>query len=149
MNFKMIFNTTGRVLKTEAAMLALPLLVSVIYKETCAWGFLAAIAVALALGFALTLAFRPDDRRIYTKEGLVTVALIWMSVSAIGALPFVISGDIPNYVDALFETISGFTTTGASIVTDVESLGKGILFWRSFTHWIGGMGVLVFVMAVT
>lgn len=149
MNFKMIFNTTGRVLKTEAAMLALPLLVSIIYKENCAWGFLAAAAVALAIGFALTLAFRPDDKRIYTKEGLVTVALIWISVSAIGALPFVISGEIPNYVDALFETVSGFTTTGASVITDVEAMSKGLLFWRSFTHWIGGMGVLVFVMAVT
>ncbi len=149
MNFKMIFNTTGRVLKIEAAMLALPLLVSIIYGENCAWGFAAAIAVALVAGFGLSLPFKPSDRRIYAKEGLVTVALIWITVSAIGALPFVISGEIPNYVDALFETVSGFTTTGASILTDVESMSKGLLFWRSFTHWIGGMGVLVFVMAIT
>ena len=86
---------------------------------------------------------------LFAKEGLVTVALAWIFVSLFGAIPFVISKDIPNYIDALFETVSGFTTTGASILTNIESLSKGMLFWRSFTHWIGGMGVLVFILAIT
>ncbi len=91
---------------------------------------------------------KPRNHVIYAKEGFATVALAWIIMSAIGALPFVISGEIPSYVDAWFETVSGFTTTGSSIVTDVEALSHGILFWRSFTHWLGGMGVLVFIMAI-
>jgi trk system potassium uptake protein TrkH len=97
---------------------------------------------------AMTLLIKPKNRVIYAKEGFVIVAFAWLLLSGIGALPFVISGEIPSYIDAFFETVSGFTTTGASILTNVEKMSHGLLFWRSFTHWIGGMGVLVFIMAV-
>lgn len=96
----------------------------------------------------MTLLIKPKNRVIYAKEGFVIVAFAWLLLSGIGALPFVISGEIPSYIDAFFETVSGFTTTGASILTNVEKMSHGLLFWRSFTHWIGGMGVLVFIMAV-
>lgn len=149
MNRKMVFYMIGQMIKLEAALLVLPLLVSLIYKEyTTALSFLITIGIALAVGFALTLIFRTKNRVIYAKEGFVIVALTWLALSAVGSLPFIISGEIPSFFDAFFETVSGFTTTGASIVVDVESMSHGILFWRSFTHWIGGMGVLVFIMAI-
>lgn len=149
MNHRMVFFTTGSVILTEAGLLLLPLLVSLIYREDCALAFLITIGITLAVGAAICLATRPKDRTLYSKEGLVIVALAWVAVSFFGALPFVISREIPVFIDAFFETVSGFTTTGASILTDVESMSHGMLFWRSFTHWVGGMGVLVFVMAVT
>ncbi len=149
MNYGMVFNTTGKVVKIEAIMLAVPAIVALIFAE---WWYAAAFAIsaaiALAVGFALTL-LRPRNQLIFAKEGLVTVALAWIFVSLIGALPFVIGGVIPSYVDALFETVSGFTTTGATIINDVEKIGKSMQFWRALTHFVGGMGVLVFVMAVT
>lgn len=148
MNKKMVFHIIGRIIQVEACLLLLPLAVSLIYKEKCWLSFLISIACALALGTVMTLGSRVKSKVIYAKEGFVTVSLAWVLMSAIGALPFVISGEIPSYIDAFFETVSGFTTTGASILTDVESMSKGLLFWRSFTHWIGGMGVLVFVMAI-
>ncbi len=148
MNRKMVFYLTGQIIKAEAALLLLPLAVSLIYKENCYLPFIITIGVALAVGFAMTLISRPKDRVIYAKEGFVVVAFAWVFMSLIGALPFTLSGEIPSYVDAVFETVSGFTTTGSSIVRDVESLSHGILFWRSFTHWVGGMGVLVFVLAI-
>ena len=148
MNRRMVLYMVGTVIKIEAALLVLPLIVSLIYKESCSVDFLISIVVALVSGFALTLISRPGSKVIYAKEGFVIVSLAWIALSAIGALPFYISGEIPSYIDAFFETVSGFTTTGASIVNDVEAMSKGILFWRSFTHWVGGMGVLVFVMAV-
>lgn len=148
MNKKMVFHIIGRIIQVEACLLLLPLAVSLIYKEKCWSAFLITIAVSLVLGTVMSLGSRVKNRVIYAKEGFVTVSLAWVLMSAIGALPFVISGEIPSYVDAFFETVSGFTTTGASILTDVESMSKGLLFWRSFTHWIGGMGVLVFVMAI-
>ena len=148
MNRRMVLYTVGNVIKLEAALLILPLITSLIYKESCAVDFLITIAVALIIGFAATLIFKPTSKVIFAKEGFVIVALCWIALSAIGALPFYLSREIPSYIDALFETVSGFTTTGASILTDVESMSRGLLFWRSFTHWIGGMGVLVFVMAV-
>ncbi len=148
MNKKMVFHIIGRIIQVEAFLLLLPLAVSLIYKEKCWLSFLISIACALALGTVMTLGSRVKSKVIYAKEGFVTVSLAWVLMSAIGALPFVISGEIPSYIDAFFETVSGFTTTGASILTDVESMSKGLLFWRSFTHWIGGMGVLVFVMAI-
>ena len=125
-----------------------PLITSLIYKESCAKTFLISIGIALVAGFALTLIFKPGSKVIYAKEGFVIVSLAWLALSLVGALPFYISGEIPSFVDAFFETVSGFTTTGASILTDVEAMSKGMLFWRSFTHWIGGMGVLVFIMAI-
>ena len=126
----------------------LPLITSLIYKESCTKDFLISMGIALAVGFALTLIFKPGSKVIYAKEGFVIVSLAWLALSIVGALPFYISGEIPSFVDAFFETVSGFTTTGASILTDLEAMSKGLLFWRSFTHWVGGMGVLVFVMAV-
>lgn len=148
MNRRMVLYMVGTVVKIEAALMVLPLIASLIYKEACSTAFLISIAAALAVGFALTLIFKPGSKVIYAKEGFVIVSLAWLALSAVGALPFYISGEIPSYVDAFFETVSGFTTTGASILTDVEAMSKGLLFWRSFTHWVGGMGVLVFVMAV-
>ena len=106
------------------------------------------IMIALAIGFLLTFIFKTQNKVIYAKEGFIIVAFAWIAMSLIGALPFTISGEIKSYVDSLFEITSGFSTTGATILTNVEALSKSMLFWRSFTHWIGGMGVLVFVMAV-
>ncbi len=148
MNRRMVLNTVGYIILAEAALLLLPAIVSVIYLEECVWAFLITIGIALALGLTLKFASRPDSKLIYAKEGFVIVTYAWLLMSAIGALPFFLSGEIPNYVDAFFETVSGFTTTGASILTDIEAMSKGLLFWRSFTHWIGGMGVIVFVMAI-
>lgn len=149
MNRRMVFYMLGQILKLEAGILCLPLLCSVIYKETEVFAFLITIAAALLLGFALTLFNKPKDKTVFAKEGFAIVALAWIFMSAVGALPFVISGAIPSYADAFFETVSGFTTTGASILTDVESItSKGLLFWRSFTHWVGGMGVIVLIMAI-
>lgn len=148
MNRRMVFYTTGQLIKVEAALLVLPLLVAAIYGDNGIVAFALTVLTALAVGFGMTLLSRPDNKRIYAKEGFVIVALSWLSMSAIGALPFVISREIPNFFDAFFETVSGFTTTGASVVTNVEQLSHSVLFWRSFTHWVGGMGVLVFVMAI-
>lgn len=150
MNLKMIFSTVGKVVLIEAVLLVLPLITALVYTEwLVALSFGITIAVALAVFGLSKLFFSPETPIIFSKEGLVIVALAWLIMSVIGTLPFVISGDIPNFIDALFETVSGFTTTGASILTNVEGLSHGCLFWRSFTHWIGGMGVLVFVMAVS
>ncbi len=148
MNRRMVFYILGRIIMFEAALLLLPAVVALIYSESALWSFLIAAGVALVLSFLLTFSSRPSTRLIYAKEGFVIVALAWILMSAIGALPFTISGEIPNYIDAFFETVSGFTTTGASILTNVEAMCKSALFWRSFTHWLGGMGVLVFIMAV-
>ena len=144
----MILNTVGLMLKVEAALLLLPAIAALIYGESCLWSILISAAISLAAGFALTLLSRPKSQVIYAREGFITVALAWVAVSAVGALPFYISREIPSYIDAFFETVSGFTTTGASILANVEVMSRGLLFWRSFTHWVGGMGVLVFVMAL-
>ena len=144
----MILNTVGLMLKVEAALLLLPAIAALIYGESCLWSILISAAISLAAGFALTLLSRPKSQVIYAREGFITVALAWVAVSAVGALPFWISREIPSYIDAFFETVSGFTTTGASILENVEAMSRGLLFWRSFTHWVGGMGVLVFVMAL-
>ncbi|MBR5768777.1 MAG: TrkH family potassium uptake protein, partial [Clostridia bacterium] len=145
----MVFNTLGRMSLVCAACLMLPAIVSLIYGEHKSMqAFVVVSAGAAVLGFLLLLIFRSKNQVIYAKEGFAIAALSWIGISAIGAVPFVISGAIPNYVNAFFETVSGFTTTGASILTDVESLSHGMLFWRSFTHWLGGMGVIVLVMAI-
>lgn len=148
MNRRMVFFIVGRIAIVEAALLLLPLAVAVFYAEKSAYSILISALIALAVGLFLWLTSRPSSRLIYAKEGFAIVAYAWLLMSAIGALPFVLSGSIPSYIDAFFETVSGFTTTGASILTEIESLDRGILFWRSFTHWIGGMGVLVFITAV-
>ena len=148
MNKRMVFYMLGRIIYLEAFVLTLPLICSVIYREKCTFAFIITIAIALICGFILTFFNKPKDKTIFAKEGFVIVALAWILLSAIGALPSYISREIPSFTDAFFETASGFTTTGASILKDVEALSKGILFWRSFTHWIGGMGVLVLMMAI-
>ena len=142
----MIGYVIGRILVTEAALLALPAVTALTYGESLRPFLLTAlllVAVGLVMGRK-----KPARTALYARDGFAVVALAWLLMSAFGALPFVLSGDIPFYVDAFFETVSGFTTTGASILTEIEPLHRGILFWRSFTHWVGGMGVLVFVMAI-
>ena len=135
-------------MKVEGLLLLVPAGVAALYREGCVFSLLIAAVVALGIGFGMTGKSRPTDKVIYAKEGFVIVAFSWVLMSVVGALPFVISGEIPSFIDAFFETVSGFTTTGASILNDVEAMSKGLLFWRSFTHWIGGMGVLVFILAV-
>ena len=148
MNYRMVFYTLGRVALAIAALLILPLFVSVYFKEDAFFSFVYTIIFATVLGFSLTFFLKPKRMAIGAREGFAIVGLVWIVMSLIGCLPFYISGEIPSFVDALFETVSGFTTTGASILTDVESMSQSLLFWRSFTHWIGGMGVLVFVVAL-
>ncbi len=149
MNRKMVFYIFGRIGQVVSLLLLLPAVVAVVYGEMLQmWSFLGAAAVAAALGSLVAFICKGRDKVIYAKEGFAIVSLAWLAMSMVGALPFVLSREIPSYVDALFETVSGFTTTGASILTDVEAMSHSMLFWRSFTHWVGGMGVLVFVMAV-
>lgn len=148
MNYRMVFYTVGRVAVAIAALLILPLAVSVYYKEDTFFSFLIAIAVSALTGVFCTVFLKPRRKVIGAREGFAIVALVWIVMSLLGALPFYISGEIPSFIDAFFETVSGFTTTGASILTDVEAMSRSLLFWRSFTHWIGGMGVLVFIVAL-
>lgn len=142
----MIGYILGQVLKFEGLFMLLPFITGMIYREQAAYTYLGIGILCACLGFLLTIR-RTKNSQIFTKEGFATVALSWIVLSIVGALPFVVSGDIPSYIDALFETISGFTTTGASILSDVEALSHASLMWRSFTHWVGGMGVLVFIMS--
>ena len=146
MNYRMIAFILGRVLLILAALMLLPLVTALVYGESVLPFVVTILLTALCGGVLLLI--RPKTREIYAREGFSCVGLSWLAMSLLGSLPFVISGDIPRFVDAFFETVSGFTTTGASILNDIESLSRSGLFWRSFTHWIGGMGVLVFLMAV-
>ncbi len=147
MNYRMIIYMMGKMLGVEGVLLLIPCLVSAVYREET-WLVFFATAVSLLL-LSLLLSFRrPKNNTIYAKEGFVIVALAWILWSLFGALPFYISRSIPSYVDAYFETVSGFTTTGSTILSDIEALPKGMNFWRCLTHWVGGMGVLVFVMAI-
>lgn len=147
MNFAMVAYLLGQICKIEATLMILPLGVSFIYGERLQPAFLIPIAVLLAIGIPLTIK-KPQNTHFYAKDAFAVVALSWFVMSFFGAAPFVISGAIPNCIDAFFETASGFTTTGATILTVIEGLPMGILFWRSLTHWIGGMGVLVFMLAI-
>ena len=147
MNFGFITYIIGWILKFQAAFLLVPCIVSIAYKEKSGFAFIISAIISFIVGMLCTLK-KPKNRSFYAKEGFVSVACGWIALSVSGALPFIISGEIPNIFNALFETISGYTTTGATILSDVESLSKCILFWRSFTHWIGGMGVLVFVLCI-
>ncbi len=146
MNYRIVCNVLGKVLLAEALLLLLPLVTALVYRES-ALPFVYTILPLLLAGGGLSLV-KIRRNELFAREGFVTVGLSWISMSAFGALPFVFSGDIPHYVDAFFETVSGFTTTGASILTDIEAMGRGCMFWRLFTHWVGGMGVLVFIAAV-
>ncbi len=146
MNNKMVFRAIGKLLLAEALLMLLPLAVSIYYKEKLEYVFLITIGLLSATGLLMS-APKIENRRVFAREGFVIVSLSWILMSLFGALPFYISGAIPSFVDALFETVSGFTTTGATILTNIEILPRSLLFWRAFTHWIGGMGVIVFVLA--
>ena len=141
MNYRAVLSTLGKTLVILAILMVVPLAVCLFFKEySFILSFIAPILIALAIGVPFSL-LKVKDKTIYQKEGFVVVALVWIVISLIGCLPFVISGLIPKFVDAFFETVSGFTTTGASILTDVDSMlnqSKAIMFWRMFTHWIGG-----------
>ena len=147
MNYRIITYIVGWVFNLQAIFMVLPILTAVIYGEKDIFAFFAAIIICLGIGLPLTRK-KPSNKVFYIKDGCVAVARSWVVLSITGAIPFVLSGSIPHPIDAIFETVSGFTTTGASILAEVESLPKSILFWRSFTHWIGGMGVLVFLLSL-
>lgn len=147
MNSSIIRYVLGQVLKIEGILMLLPCLVALIYQENVGFYYLVTALLCMTLGFLMTFK-KPSDFVFYLKEGCVTTTLSWALMSFFGAIPFWASGEIPSLTDALFETVSGFTTTGASILSDVEALSHCSLMWRSFTHWIGGMGVLVFLLAV-
>ncbi len=147
MNYAVIFHTLGIVINFGAAFMIPPFIVAVLYGEADAMYFAVCFVICAALGFILSR-IKPANKKFYAKEGYIIVAMSWIILSLIGSMPFYLSGYIPSYIDALFESVSGFTTTGASILSNVENLSNGMLFWRIFTHWIGGMGVLVFIIAV-
>lgn len=148
MNYRMIGSILGHVITLQSVLLLLPCLVGFLYgenKNALVYLIVAVFCLLLGLGFRI---FKPHSRTFYAREGFVSVSLSWIIMSLVGALPFYLSGEIPSYPDALFEIISGLTTTGSSILTNVEALSHCNLFWRSFSHWIGGMGVLVFILAI-
>ena len=147
MNLAMIIYIVACVLEIEAALMLLPMGIALIYGERNGLAFLAVAVCAALLGLVVILR-KPKNTTFFAREGLVATALSWLVMSAVGAVPFRITGQIPHYVDALFEMVSGFTTTGASILLDIEGMDRCMLFWRSFSHWIGGMGVLMFMLAV-
>lgn len=146
MNYRLALKVIGNVLKYETMLLFIPFMVAVYYGEDVV-PFMLTVLISGVLAFFLTR-IKSEKQQMYAKEGFITVGIVWIVISIIGALPFVIDGSIPSFIDAFFETVSGFTTTGATILTEIESLSKSILFWRSFTHWIGGMGVLIFMIAL-
>ena len=147
MNYKIIKYNIGFLLKIEAILMILPIICGIIYRETSIVYFIISSLITFAAGFVLSFK-KPEKQSFYLAESFITVSFGWIFLSIFGAIPFTISGSIPNYLDALFETISGFTTTGATIVNDVEIMSRCILFWRSFTHFVGGMGVLVLMLAI-
>ena len=147
MNSSVIRFILGHILRTEAVLLLLPCLIALIYAEPEGIWYLPVAAACFLLGLLMTIK-KPANNVFYLKEGCITTAFSWIFLSLFGCLPFYLTGEIPSFTDALFETISGFTTTGASILNDVEALSHCSLFWRSFTHWVGGMGVLVFLLAI-
>ncbi|MGI6206467.1 MAG: TrkH family potassium uptake protein [Anaerovoracaceae bacterium] len=148
MNYRTVFHILGNILVVEGCILILPLILAGAYHEHAAVrGFLTAMIIAFALGFILTRIDRKDEV-LLMRDSMVIVGLSWIAISLVGAVPFYVSGEIPIFIEAFFETMSGFTTTGITVLTDVESVSRSILFWRSFTVWLGGMGVLVFMLAV-
>lgn len=149
MNYRMTFYSLGYVMRVEAVFMLLSLSIALYYGErTAAASFIATIFLILC--FSLPISWKkPENRNIFAKEGLLIVALSWVAMSFFGCLPFFFSGAIPGFINSFFESVSGFTTTGSTILTDIEVLPKSILFWRSFTHWIGGMGVFVFILAIS
>lgn len=149
MNYSVIRNILGKMLLALAAMMVLPLIVSFIYQEgmTHYLAYIIPIAVLVLIGFLCNIK-KAENPKMLAREGIVIVGLSWLLISLFGCIPFMLTGEIPNFFDAFFEASSGFTTTGASVVTDVTSLSHSVLFWRSFSHWVGGMGILVFILAI-
>lgn len=147
MNYRMIAYTIGRILIIVAAAMLIPLVLSLFYREGIFAAYLIPILISVFLGAVFSVK-APKNKNLFVREGLAIVGLSWIIISVIGGLPFYISGQIPSAADCFFETVSGFTTTGSTILTDVEAMSRSLLFWRSFTHWLGGMGVLVFAMAI-
>ena len=147
MNYRIVFYILGKVMMFLALFLMLPCIVAMLYHEKAGIYFVVTAVISLLIGLLLSRK-KPNNTNFFAREGFVVVALSWIMLSIFGAIPFCVSGEISNPVDALFEIVSGFTTTGASIVPVVEDLSKCMLFWRSFSHWIGGMGVIVFIMAI-
>lgn len=147
MNYSIIRYIIGWILRFESIFLCLPAMVGLLYKEKHCFAYVAVAVLCFLLSYLLTKK-KPTNKQLYVKDGFIVVALGWIVMSFFGAIPFTMTGDIPSFVDAFFESVSGFTTTGASILSDIEALSHANLFWRSFTHWIGGMGVFVFLMAV-
>lgn len=150
MNYKMMGRFVGRILMVEGVFMVPALLISLFEKEFDAvWAFVWSLVIILAVSWLLVWLCRGSKNKFYARDGLACVGISWLVMSLLGCLPFCISGAIPHFVDAFFEIVSGFTTTGASILPAVEGLPKGILYWRSFSHWLGGMGVLVFLLAIS
>lgn len=147
MNKRMILKILGTVVILGGVFMTLPMIVALIYKEESGLCFIPSAALSIGVGL-LSRLIKTDNNHISAKEGFIIVSLSWIILSLIGAVPFTLSGEIPNYLDAVFETVSGYTTTGASILNDVEALSHCMVFWRSFTHWLGGMGILVFLLAL-
>lgn len=148
MNYRMIGYLTGQMIRILGLLMLIPAVVGAIYREAPAGFAFAGTGLVLAVIGSLVVIKKPENKEIYTREGMATVTATWILVSILGAVPYVLSGDIPDFADAVFETASGFTTTGSTILNDVEALSNASLFWRSFSHWLGGMGVLVFILAV-
>ena len=147
MNISIILYTLGRVLAIESAFMVLPGIVAIIYRENNWWTYFVVALIGMLAGLLISLK-KPKNTQFFAKEGFASVGLAWLLISLTGALPPFLSREIPNYIDAVFEMSSGFTTTGATILTDVEAMTHATLFWRSFSHWIGGMGIFVFLLAV-
>ena len=147
MNYGSIRYIIGWILRVEGILMIMPMLVALIYRERSGIAFVISALICILVGTLLS-SKKPKKTTYYAREGYISVALGWIIMSMTGCMPFVLSGEIPSFIDAFFEIVSGFTTTGASILSDVEALSKSMLFWRSFSHWIGGMGVLVFILAI-
>ena len=146
MNIKLVFKLLGRILSMEAVALLLPMVVALIYRESpmpFVWSILVILCIGLPLSFLPT-----KSKHFYVREGFVAVGLLWLATGVVGGLPFYFSGYFNSFIDCVFESSSGFTTTGATILTNIEALPYGILFWRAFTHWLGGMGVLILATAI-
>ena len=148
MNYKAVVNVLGRILLLEAILLCFPIIVDLVYQEGKWLSFLIPLACLIVIGVPIVIFVKPKEILLYAREGFVITALAWVMMSLVGSVPFMISGALPNFFEAFFEAVSGFTTTGATVIQDLEIMPHSILFWRSLMHWIGGMGILVFVLAL-
>ena len=148
MNKKIVVNVISKILLLEAILMLLPATVSLYYNEQKSVKTFLLVALATALISLPFILIKPKNFKINSREGIAIAAICWIIIPVFGAVPFFVSGEIPHFIDAVFESVSGFTTTGSTILTDIEAMSRGMLFWRSFTHWVGGMGVLVLTIAI-